>query len=336
MSPLLWVTAFALAAGCGLVLTPPTLLLARKLRFLDHPSPRKVHVEPTPLLGGLPVLVAFGAATAWGIQRGWVLADGRLLGFLAGGGLVFTVGLVDDRVGLTPSWKLAGQTAAALVLVLSGNTSGVVREDALGGVLTLLWVVGITNAVNFLDNMDGISAGISGIAAFAFAVIAGLFGQDQTAYLALALAGASVAFLRFNWSPARIFLGDAGSLFLGYSLASLALFSTREREAASYLLVPLVVLAFPIFDLCFVVLCRTLEGRSWATPGQDHTSHRLRALLSGSRETALVIYLVSLACAALGVVVSLTGSPALAWSAVGAVAALLSGLGIKLSRVAAR
>jgi UDP-GlcNAc:undecaprenyl-phosphate GlcNAc-1-phosphate transferase len=274
--------------------------VAWKTGFLAHPSERGVHREPTPLLGGVAIFFAVILGMAAG---GWIASDvhfgsSRLWGFLLGGTLIFLMGVLDDRFNLGWFSKLLVQLVAGVLLLAGGNVGPFPLFTPAGLLLSLFWIVGLANAMNFLDNMDGIAAGISATASAAFAVLALLMGQSDAAFLAAAVAGASFGFLRYNFSPARIFLGDAGSLFLGYALASAGLAITDQSDTPFALLIPVLVLAYPIFDITFVSVTRSARGQSLTQGGKDHSSHRLARILGGDRPTAWAIYAI---CAALGI-----------------------------------
>ena len=228
-----------------------------------------------------------------------LLPPSPTLGFLGGGLLISIMGIIDDRVDLSWFSKLLGQIVASVVLIASVYSSSAFLLSPLGLVLSLVWVVGLTNAMNFLDNMDGISAGISSVVSLTFVGLALLQGQIETAVLAAAVCGASVGFLRFNSHPARIFLGDGGSLFLGYSLASLGLLVARPTELSISLLVPVIAVSYPIFDITFVSVTRFARGQSLTQGGKDHTSHRLARLTQSTRLTVWTIYGM---CATVGAV----------------------------------
>ncbi|MCK4547447.1 MAG: undecaprenyl/decaprenyl-phosphate alpha-N-acetylglucosaminyl 1-phosphate transferase [Candidatus Eisenbacteria sp.] len=285
-----YLVAFSVAFFVVLLTTPLVRFLARKTGFVDVPSQRKAHRRPTPLLGGLSVLVGFLGAMAMGMYLLREPITPRLLGFLGGGLLVFLIGLVDDRVGLSPTTKLCGQLAAGLLLLFAGNTNGLITNGWMDISLSLLWVVGLINAFNFLDNMDGISSGITFIASCAFLVICVFHGQMMTAVLAAAAAGASLAFLRFNFNPASIFLGDAGAMFMGYVMASVGLMSTWHQSSHLFMLVPVLILGYPIFDISLVTMTRWLDGRGICEPGKDHSSHRLASLIASPRGSVWIIY----------------------------------------------
>ncbi len=323
---------FAAALVLSLVFTPACRGLARALGFLDRPDSRKPHARPTPLLGGAAILAAFAAVI---LLRGDVRRD--LWGILAGAAIVFLLGLVDDRGGMHPLVKLGGQSAAALVVVASGVRVSFLGTGLLGDIFTLLWIVGITNAFNLLDNMDGLSAGVGAISAGAFAVLASrymLLGWEQhpTAIAGAALAGACLGFLPYNLAGASIFMGDAGSMPLGLVLASVAaLGSWRSPTLPTSLAIPVLILAYPIFDTALVTFCRWQEGRPISLGGTDHSSHRLVRLGLRRTEAVVLIYLFAASHALTAFLVS-SATFRLALLALGLSAIILIAFGLILAR----
>jgi UDP-GlcNAc:undecaprenyl-phosphate GlcNAc-1-phosphate transferase len=235
-----------------------------------------------------------------------VLSPGEVWAIWSGATLMFTVGAVDDLARIRPAAKLAAQVAATGLLLYAGYAFGADWPLWLSLPVTLLWVVGITNAVNFLDNMDGLAGGVAGIAALVTAVFAGLSGSTTAAVVGAAVAGAALGFLAYNFKPARVFMGDCGSLFLGYSIAALALVIQQQADVAGQLavgIVPLAVLAVPILDTTLVTFMRKLAGRPVSQGGRDHTSHRLVFLGLSERHAVLMLYGISLLAGALALVV---------------------------------
>jgi UDP-GlcNAc:undecaprenyl-phosphate GlcNAc-1-phosphate transferase len=219
---------------------------------------------------------------------------------LAGSTWLVLVGFVDDRRGMQPWVKLAGQSIAALVLIAAGIHIRIFESNVLNIVLSLVWIVGITNAMNFQDNMDGLAAGITAVASIFFFVMAVQEELTLVSSLAAALAGASIGFLFYNFNPASTFMGDMGSMVLGFLLAVLAIkldFKAPLDRRVITAMVPIVVLGVPIFDTALVVFTRLRERRSPMQGGKDHTSHRLVSLGFNQRAAVLALYLV---CAALG------------------------------------
>ncbi len=272
------------------LLTPLAQALARRWGFLDRPGGRKSHAHPIPLLGGGAIYLAIVAA---------LLAAGRpflrqTAALLTGATLVALLGLVDDRRALSPGLKFGGQTVAAALVLWSGIRVQIFPWTALNVFVTLLWIVGVTNAFNLLDNMDGLSAGTAAICAAFFLLLAAGSGQFLVGALSAALLGASLGFLLYNFNPAQIFMGDAGSLLIGFLLAviGIKLRFPNLPTRVSWLL-PVLVLGVPLFDTALVTISRLRRGRSPFLGGQDHLSHRLLLLGLSRREAVLVLYLAS-------------------------------------------
>jgi UDP-GlcNAc:undecaprenyl-phosphate GlcNAc-1-phosphate transferase len=274
---------------------PPVRRLAHRLGMIDQPAARKQHTTPTPLLGGAAIYLAFVVSLIAFGDRFYV---SQVAGILLGASLVSLLGFWDDRRALGPAVKLAGQFVAALILVLTEVRVTATPWAWLNIAVTLVWVVGITNAVNFLDNMDGLSAGVAGIAAGFFLLFASLSRQYLVGALAAALLGACIGFLFYNFNPARIFMGDTGSLFLGFMLAAVGI---KLRFPANSVfvtwMVPVLVLAVPIFDTTLVTISRLRRGvNPLTTPGKDHLNFRLARLTGNPREAVLLCYLLGGFC----------------------------------------
>lgn len=306
LTPLL--TPFLVAFGSALVLTPLCRLAAFRLGMLDRPGGKKIHAHPTPLLGGPAIALAHAAG---------VLASGPVeqvsATILVAGGLILLLGIHDDvdphAEGVRWWLRLVFQGFLAVFVIYPGITLGFLRTPWLSLPVTFLWIVGITNAFNLLDNMNGLSGGIAAIAGLTFAILAARYvdvGPEQmpTARAAAALAGACLGFLPSNFRS-RIFMGDAGSLFIGFTLACLAaLGSWKSPTVPTSVIIPLLVLAYPIFDTTLVVILRLRRGQSPVTGGRDHSSHRLVNLGLGRVEAVLLIYLFSLSHALTALLVS--------------------------------
>jgi len=286
---------FLTALTFSILGTPVARRLALHTGVVDAPNARKIHGAPVPLLGGAAIYAAFVLALIVGGDRFYIR---ELVGILLGATLVSLFGLADDRWGLHAYLKLGGQLLAGVVLIVGGTQVQLFVQPWLNWVFTLLWIVGITNAFNLLDNMDGLSGGIATVVAAFFLLLAALGGQFLVGALAAALIGACVGFLRYNLNPATIFMGDTGSLFLGFLLAALGI-KLRFPSNVPWVtwLVPVCVLALPIFDTSLVFVSRLRHGLNpLTTPGKDHLSHRLVALGLTRREAVLTCYLVSGAC----------------------------------------
>jgi UDP-GlcNAc:undecaprenyl-phosphate GlcNAc-1-phosphate transferase len=233
-----------------------------------------------------------GIAIFLGTTAAWLMTAERraVVPVAVPAAVVFLLGFLDDRVELPAARKLAGQVVAGALLIAGGVTYGGLPA-LLALPISLVWVVGVTNAVNFVDNMDGLAAGSSLLSALFLAAYCAAVGAPETAAAALALAGGCTGFLLYNVNPAKVFMGDCGSLFVGFSLAALALQGTRGApNFALALLVTTALLAFPLFDLVLVSVVRTLRGRSILERGWESISYRLVALGLSQRRAVLVLY----------------------------------------------
>ncbi len=276
--------------------TPMVRRLAFLAGFVDEPSSRKLHRAPMPLMGGLAIsagaLVAFVLLVSALPINFWVPP---VLGTVGACAVIVVVGLLDDRLGL-PAWaKLVGQFLAVAILIYVGVRVQLRLPDWLNVALSVIWIVGITNAMNFMDNMDGLSAGVSGVAAAFILLLAVSGDQYLVAALAAGTLGACLGFLRYNFRPARIFMGDAGSNFLGFLLAVLAL-DLRFPENVNFVtwMVPVFILGLPILDTTLVIVSRTRRGvNPLTTAGKDHLSHRLVAQGFTETEAVLILYLIA-------------------------------------------
>src|SRR5262245_50976465 len=291
--------AFLIALLASLLLTVPVRALALRVGMVDLPGPRKVHLQPIPLLGGLAIYA--------GVVLGVLLlfngpARSQIEGILAGATLIAAVGILDDRGLLHHQVKLfIGMPVAAGILLFSGVRAQVFGTlfggrtgDVLDALLTVVWVVGITASFSILDHMDGLCAGVAAMASAFFALLAYLNGQTLVSILAAAVLGAAAGFLRWNFKPAKIFMGDGGAMFLGFLMATLGL--KLRLEPASHFsswLAPFLVLGATIFDTTLVIVSRSRRGLlPFATPGKDHAAHRLANLGLGQRGAVLSMYLI--------------------------------------------
>jgi UDP-GlcNAc:undecaprenyl-phosphate GlcNAc-1-phosphate transferase len=260
---------------------------------MDQPDARrKVHEVPTPRLGGLAILTSTLIVTL--VLGGQYNLD-QLLGILVGAALVSFVGFWDDRFTLSPGFKFLGQLVAVGVLLATGVRVTTLPWEALDYLVTVVWMVGITNALNFLDNMDGLSGGIAAIAAAHFALMCAFSGQYLVGALAVAVMAACIGFLVYNWNPATIFMGDSGSLFLGFTLAAIGI-KLRFPDNVPFVtwMIPILVLGLPIFDTTLVFISRLRRGLNpMTTPGTDHSSHRLTYAGMTRREAVFLLYIVA-------------------------------------------
>lgn len=288
---IIFLTALTIAA----ISTPIIRRLAVRSGFVDMPAGRKLHQAPTPLLGGLAIaasaLIAFILLVT--ILPISLLAPSVLATILASA-IIVTVGLVDDRRHL-PAWaKISGQLIAAIILILAGVQVRLGIPEWLNVALTIAWLVGITNAMNFMDNMDGLSAGVSGVASAFILLLAAQHDQYLVAALSAGILGACLGFLRYNFKPARIFMGDAGSMFLGFLLAVLCI-QLRFPDNVNFVtwMVPVFIMGLPIYDTTLVIISRSRRGvNPLTTAGKDHLSHRLVNRGFSQREAVLILYLI--------------------------------------------
>lgn len=299
---------FAVALITSLGITIPVRRFAVRVGMVDQPGPRKIHLEPIPLLGGVAIYTAVLVASLISYHG---QAFSRILGILAGATFLLLVGTLDDRGLLHHQVKLfAAMPLAALIVLASGIRAQVFsmilpgRFSSLAdSALTIFWITGITAAFSILDYMDGVCAGIAAIASLFLAILAILNRQVLPITFAAAVFGAALGFLRWNFTPAKIFMGDGGAMLLGFLLATLAL--TLRVSAVSpnaAFLAPILVLGVPIFDTGLVSFSRLRRGLvPFATPGKDHTGHRLANLGLGTRSSVLIMYAMGIACGSLAI-----------------------------------
>ncbi len=273
--------------------TPLARKLGVRMHAVDQPDPsRKVHTVPTPRLGGVAIFLSTLIAA---LLLGEKYKVDQLVSILVGASLVSFMGLLDDRFTLSAWVKLGGQIVAALLLIITGVTVGTFHNFWLDRTVTLVWLVGVTNAFNLLDNMDGLSGGVAAIAAAYFALMCSFSGQYLVGALSVAVMAACVGFLFYNWNPATIFMGDSGSLFLGFMLAAIGI-KLRFPDNMPFVtwMIPPLVLGVPLFDTTLVIISRTRRGLNpLTTPGTDHSSHRLTYAGLTRREAVLVIYVIA-------------------------------------------
>lgn len=300
----------------SLLLTPLCRRLALRLKVLDVPNVRKVHKEPKPLLGGLGIFISFNLLLFGLWLLGYIPREqtARVASIAAGGMVIMIVGLIDDVRPIRPRIKLLMQVAvsvaAAMIIILGDVTLSVYIKDfskVLALLVTVVWVVGITNSFNLLDNMDGLSAGVGVIASVAFAVIATMQYEPLVAILSLAIGGSCLGFLKYNLPPSKIFMGDAGSMFVGFILASISVLGvyTRITDVPRLaIMTPILVLAVPIFDTASVIWIRWRRRQPIFGADKNHFSHRLVSFGMSQSKAVLFIYLVAGLMGLLAILVS--------------------------------
>lgn len=293
--------ACVLAFAGSLVFTPLVRFVAERRGLVAPPRVDRWHKRSTALMGGVAIYLAFLSGLL--IFSRQLPAGAKLV--LAGASALFIVGFVDDLIVIKPPVKLALQLIVASIVVYFGRRLPWTDSNVLNIFITIFWLVGITNAINLLDNMDGLAAGIVTIGCAFLAVTFLLNGQMTEALLPLLLGGAALGFLVFNFSPASIFMGDCGSLFLGFSLGGMALLSTydRTRNVSTVLITPVLIMLIPIFDTLNVMVTRKLAGRPISQGGRDHTSHRLVQLGISERRAVQLLFALSIAAGTLAIMV---------------------------------
>lgn len=281
-----------IAGGIALItclgIMPIIIKLAHYKGWIVHPRNDRWHQKPTALMGGIGIFSAFLIAVL--VTDARQVYTSSLFGLIM---LMFLTGLADDLWELKPVVKLLVQIVCAFTLIYHGYTFGGGLLGWAGIPLTFIWVIGITNAINLLDNMDGLAAGISAIVSCVCGVLAIIHGEDGFALMAFAITGTTIGFLFYNFKPARIFMGDSGSLFLGFSLSFLSISVQGKLGSSSamlVLLVPISLMAIPIMDTTLVTIKRLAAGRRIDQGGRDHTSHRLVALGLSEKQTVLTLY----------------------------------------------
>ena len=311
-----------MSAAVAIVAAPVAYLVLQGLlrsragaRLVAHPSGERWHDRPTPTFGGIGIFAGFAAGTGLALAVTAVHGNGELWGILGGCALLFAAGLVDDVYGLPPLAKLVTQFGAAGMVVGSGLRVEVIGNDVLAVAVALVWLVGITNAFNLLDNMDGLAASLATIACGYFAIDATTEHPNRAVLvLALALGCACLGFLPLNLRPggaATVFMGDSGSQVLGFALASFALSSSWKVAGTTLAttLLPLLVLAIPILDTTLVTIVRLLERRPVSQGGKDHTSHRLVYYGLSERKAVGLLSTLAIALGATGLAYNVLGDP---------------------------
>lgn len=334
LGPLHYLATFVGAALLTLVLVPVAMKVAIRHGVLDHPGGYKQQQSPVPYLGGVAIVVAFSIGVLVAALLRPPISGLGELGLIMGLALALAlVGLVDDLKSLGVWPRLVVMTGAAVWLWSAGVGVQLFDHAVLDGALTVLWIVGITNAFNLLDNMDGLSAGVAAIAAGSFFLIAALNGQFLVAALSVGLAGCALGFLRHNFHPARIYMGDAGSLFLGFMLAVMGIKLRFDAPREITFLVPILVLGVAIFDTTLVTVTRLANRLNPMAGGRDHTSHRLVFVGLPVRVVVALIYVGGGALGWLALAISRLDDVGTAYLLAGLLLTLATGLGVALGVV---
>ncbi|MGI5900978.1 MAG: glycosyltransferase family 4 protein [Desulfitobacteriia bacterium] len=307
-----YLLTFLAAAVLTIILTPLAIYCAKKWGIIDYPGERRIHKKPLPRFGGAAIYVAFWIAVFLNTEISRIVA-----GFFLGSSLIFVVGIVDDLKGMRPLYKLLWQIVAASIplffglsvthmqLPIIGDVSlvGSIPLVIIGYLFVIVWIVGLVNAVNISDGLDGLAGGVCFIASLILFWSAIRIGSVQASYLMLALAGATLGFLVFNFNPAKIIMGDSGSMFLGFMLGVVSIWGLVKTATVLGLVFPLLVLGMPIIDMLFAIIRRRWNGLSIAKADRGHLHHRLLDIGLTQRQAVFVLYIISV-CFGLAAVIS--------------------------------
>ena len=298
-----YIWAFLIALFVALIATPAVIVLAAKTGAMDAPDARKVHKGPMPRIGGLAIYCGFMAAILAMLNFAELTqeVDNGVIGLLLGGTLIVIIGLIDDYKNLPAKVKLLGQMLAACVVVYFDVRIDVITDpfgdylylEYLAAPATVFWIVGLTNTVNLIDGLDGLAAGVSTIASITIMLVALQEDVMIVALFTAALAGAALGFLRYNFNPAKIFMGDTGSMFLGFILAGISVIGAVKCTATIALIVPILALGLPIMDTTFAIIRRYRGGVPIFKPDKGHLHHRLLDLGFSQRQAVLLMYVIS-------------------------------------------
>ncbi|WP_409252035.1 glycosyltransferase family 4 protein [Bacillus sp. SCS-153A] len=288
------ILAFFASLITVLVITPLVIKLAIKFGVTDKPNHRKVHEKVMPRMGGLAIFI--------GVMVGYFVSDlhnEKVTAITVGAILIIILGILDDKFELSAKIKFSGQLLIAVMIVSTGLTIDfitipfVVEKFQLGWMaypITILWIVGITNAINLIDGLDGLAAGVSSIGIATIAIMAGLAGKDLILLISVIILGSTLGFLFYNFHPAKIFMGDTGALFLGYSISILSLLGLYKSVTLFSIIIPIIILGVPIFDTTFAIIRRVINKQPISAPDKSHLHHRILAMGLSHRNTVLVIY----------------------------------------------
>ena len=294
-----FILVFIIAGGTSYLLTPLAKKIAHKVGAIDIPKDnRRVHVTPIPRLGGLAIYVG----TVLGILY---LGDfsKEIIGLLVGGTVIVITGVMDDIFQLSAKFKLLFQVISAVILFGFGYRITFLGNPLTGDyiffpmilslIVTVIWIVGITNTINLIDGLDGLAAGVAVIASASLAYIAIINGRPDAALITLAVSGSALGFLPHNFNPAKIFMGDAGSLFLGYMLAAISIMGTMKGVTVIATVVPILALGLPIFDTAFAILRRLINKKPIMEADKGHLHHRILSQGLGHKKTVILLYSLS-------------------------------------------
>lgn len=310
-----FIAPFFLAVFISFVSTPLVRKLAFKVGAVDIPKDdRRVHKEPMPLIGGLAIFAAVIMVTLI-----FLPLEKEIISIIIGGTIIVMGGIIDDLKELKPKTKFMFQIIAGLILIFGGvkvdfitnpftKDSSLLYLNWLSLPITLFWVVGITNTLNFIDGLDGLSAGVAMISSITLMIVASKFGYTSVIILSAAIAGACLGFLPFNFNPAKIFMGDTGALFLGFMLAAITIEGVMKSVATIAIVAPILILSVPIFDTTFAIFRRLLNGQSISAADKGHLHHRLLSRGYSQKKSVLILYAISATFGIFAILVSQANS----------------------------
>lgn len=310
-----YILSFIMSAIISFVLTPIVRRIAIKTGAMDIPKDnRRVHKEPMPLIGGLAIFFAVIIVTLI-----FLPLTREIISMIIGSAIIVMGGIIDDYKELSPKKKFLFELIAGIVLIIGGIkidfiTNPFSKDIALLDLkwlsipVTLFWIVGITNTLNFIDGLDGLSAGVAMISSLTLMIVAGKFGYSNIIILSAAMAGACLGFLPFNFNPAKIFMGDTGALFLGFMLSAITIEGVMKSVATIAIVAPILILSVPIFDTTFAIFRRLLNGQSIVAADKGHLHHRLLSRGFSQRKSVLILYGISALFGVIAILVSQANS----------------------------
>jgi len=319
---LLYIAVFAFAFTICLLTTPFAKRMSIKLGAIDYPKKRGLHKEPIPRMGGLAIVLGFVLTMIILSPFKEEIRTLQFVGFIAGALVIVILGMIDDIYNLGAKLKFAVQIAAALIVVLTGTTIDLVTWpvpaylDGFSIPFTMIWIIGVTNAVNFIDGVDGLAAGVSSICATTIMILCILTGSPLAVVLMAALAGSCLGFLPRNFNPAEIIMGDTGATFLGYVLAVSSILGVFKSYALLAVLIAVLCLALPILDTAFAMLRRALNGKPIMGADRGHLHHRLIDRGYNQKQTVLILYGISAISGLLAILIAVQNIYAITVAAV--------------------
>lgn len=296
----IYLKAFLIASFLSIVLTPLVKILAIKIGAVDKPNYRKIHTKLTPRLGGLAIFLSFIIS----ILLSFNYSNKSIKGLLIGSFIIVLCGVIDDIKELNYKTKLVFQLIASIVLITHGicitkisilsiDGTSFIDLGVLSVPITLLWLIGVTNAINLIDGLDGLACGLASISSIFLFIIFIATGNNTMALMIIILAGSCLGFLPYNFNPAKIFMGDTGSMFLGFILAGMSIQGTVKYAATIIMFAPILIIGLPLYDTLVTMLRRFIQGESIMSPDKQHFHHRMLSLGLKQKQVALISYLIN-------------------------------------------